>query len=92
MAEATLLLLQVAEEEAATATTTARAMTVRADRVGDYPEVTVEDRMAMMTDLVEVMEAEDRAVLAVAAEVEICLLYTSPSPRDPIGSRMPSSA
>ena len=22
----------------------------------------------------------------------ICLLYTSPSPRDPIGSRMPSSA
>ena len=23
---------------------------------------------------------------------DICLLYTSPSPRDPIGSRMPSSA
>ena len=23
---------------------------------------------------------------------KICLLYTSPSPRDPIGSRMPSSA
>ena len=22
----------------------------------------------------------------------VCLLYTSPSPRDPIGSRMPSSA
>ena len=25
-------------------------------------------------------------------ETYICLLYTSPSPRDPIGSRMPSSA
>ena len=25
-------------------------------------------------------------------ELETCLLYTSPSPRDPIGSRMPSSA
>ena len=25
-------------------------------------------------------------------KVYICLLYTSPSPRDPIGSRMPSSA
>ena len=24
--------------------------------------------------------------------VVVCLLYTSPSPRDPIGSRMPSSA
>ena len=27
-----------------------------------------------------------------ALEHNICLLYTSPSPRDPIGSRMPSSA
>ena len=26
------------------------------------------------------------------AEVEVCLLYTSPSPRDQRGSRMPSSA
>ena len=27
-----------------------------------------------------------------ALDPETCLLYTSPSPRDPIGSRMPSSA
>ena len=27
-----------------------------------------------------------------AAKLEICLLYTSPSPRDQRGSRMPSSA
>ena len=26
------------------------------------------------------------------ALIKDCLLYTSPSPRDPIGSRMPSSA
>ena len=26
------------------------------------------------------------------ANILTCLLYTSPSPRDPIGSRMPSSA
>ena len=25
-------------------------------------------------------------------EISICLLYTSPSPRDPVSSRMPSSA
>ena len=29
---------------------------------------------------------------ALAAELKICLLYTSPSPRDQRGSRMPSSA
>ena len=29
---------------------------------------------------------------AVAAHGKICLLYTSPSPRDQRGSRMPSSA
>ena len=29
---------------------------------------------------------------AVTTEAEICLLYTSPSPRDQRGSRMPSSA
>ena len=27
-----------------------------------------------------------------AADAEVCLLYTSPSPRDQRGSRMPSSA
>ena len=32
------------------------------------------------------------ADLAVSALVEICLLYTSPSPRDKRQSRMPSSA
>ena len=34
----------------------------------------------------------DTAALALDAQVELCLLYTSPSPRDTDLSRMPSSA
>ena len=30
--------------------------------------------------------------LKVPADVKVCLLYTSPSPRDSLSSRMPSSA
>ena len=33
-----------------------------------------------------------RAMIAAARDVFTCLLYTSPSPRDQRGSRMPSSA
>ena len=33
-----------------------------------------------------------RAVVVIDAEGKVCLLYTSPSPRDQRGSRMPSSA
>ena len=36
--------------------------------------------------------AHSGVVLSVAADHEACLLYTSPSPRDQRGSRMPSSA
>ena len=31
-------------------------------------------------------------ILALAEQLKVCLLYTSPSPRDQRGSRMPSSA
>ena len=34
----------------------------------------------------------DRALAEVSAQLVGCLLYTSPSPRDQRGSRMPSSA
>ena len=47
----------------------------------------------------ERLEAEEQALLGVITnaqqameEFEVCLLYTSPSPRDQRGSRMPSSA
>ena len=35
---------------------------------------------------------EDREFESMLDELSICLLYTSPSPRDISGSRMPSSA
>ena len=39
------------------------------------------------------VEAKEVTTLAVArAVLSVCLLYTSPSPRDQRGSRMPSSA
>ena len=43
---------------------------------------------------VNVKDARGRPALVVAAThgVDACLLYTSPSPRDPKTSRMPSSA
>ena len=34
----------------------------------------------------------DRQIVMNVGQIEICLLYTSPSPRDISGSRMPSSA
>ena len=40
----------------------------------------------------ELQQANDQAVLMIRAMVNACLLYTSPSPRDQRGSRMPSSA
>ena len=40
----------------------------------------------------KVRGAESFGMLCSAAELGLCLLYTSPSPRDQRGSRMPSSA
>ena len=39
-----------------------------------------------------VLNGEEPATFSDNAEVKVCLLYTSPSPRDQRGSRMPSSA
>ena len=41
---------------------------------------------------IDLRNSTDTLVDAMAAEVKACLLYTSPSPRDQRGSRMPSSA
>ena len=37
-------------------------------------------------------EYDDKRLSTEEIKVEVCLLYTSPSPRDPSISRMPSSA
>ena len=44
------------------------------------------------TPLSWVQQGQEEKVLALAAQNGICLLYTSPSPRDGLLSRMPSSA
>ena len=43
-------------------------------------------------DAVSGQKAAEREHKALVRQAESCLLYTSPSPRDQRGSRMPSSA
>ena len=53
-----------------------------------------DDLRALMDDMLDTMYAADGIGLA-AIQIGVpkrCLLYTSPSPRDQRGSRMPSSA
>ena len=53
-------------------------------------------KIAIMQDIqgpkIRTGHLEKSLDLTQGAEIEICLLYTSPSPRDQLGSRMPSSA
>ena len=51
-----------------------------------------EEKLPSVTSILDVTKSdEDKAALANWRE-RTCLLYTSPSPRDQRGSRMPSSA
>ena len=43
-------------------------------------------------DALRAAEAKNEQLTAENAAAQLCLLYTSPSPRDQRGSRMPSSA
>ena len=47
---------------------------------------------ANVMKLLEIVRADKTADDVIATCMELCLLYTSPSPRDQRGSRMPSSA
>ena len=40
----------------------------------------------------EILETYEAGIVLTGTEIKSCLLYTSPSPRDQRGSRMPSSA
>src|SRR5674476_381280 len=56
-------------------------------------KIVEQERQAHLRKEVKVQgEAEDLAKIMTGATVRICLLYTSPSPRDRQKSRMPSSA
>ena len=80
-----------------------KVMTIVADQLSvDAAEVTressfIDDLKADSLDVVEmVMEFEDAFDITIPDDdydkIKTCLLYTSPSPRDQRGSRMPSSA
>ena len=47
------------------------------------------EQLTQLVERVERLEEEKRALMA---DIKDCLLYTSPSPRDGLLSRMPSSA
>ena len=59
----------------------------RKEKLHDQEEV----RSALRDILVEEINVGDTA-LDLSTQPSVCLLYTSPSPRDSIPSRMPSSA
>ena len=73
---------------------------VRSRGLGDvYKRQIMDLKERLRTDLTAAMRGNDtqrrdvlRMVLAAVKQIEICLLYTSPSPRDRTRSRMPSSA
>ena len=62
---------------------------VTADKIAQNA---VETRDAAMAEIIPDAEFEDMNTAMSADDVAACLLYTSPSPRDPKTSRMPSSA
>ena len=49
-------------------------------------------QLAKLRDQIERTQGDQRSELARIEEARDCLLYTSPSPRDGLLSRMPSSA
>ena len=59
--------------------------------IGGYEEI-VEALLAAGADTEKTDRQGDTALMRAAMEGHICLLYTSPSPRDKRQSRMPSSA
>ena len=62
-----------------------------ADRSEQLGQATRE-KLKQFIARIERLEAEKTELAADIREVYACLLYTSPSPRDQRGSRMPSSA
>ena len=61
-----------------------------------WREMSVEDMkdeiLSALEDRMELIPGMEEKLMALGTEEEICLLYTSPSPRDATLSRMPSSA
>ena len=64
------------------------------ERLGQYGEVrdVKVDTKASRITIEALLKGERDVVIATVERYELCLLYTSPSPRDRTRSRMPSSA
>ena len=66
------------------------------DELGRLPGVGPKSAQRIAFHLLQAEPADVRrladVLIEVKARVKFCLLYTSPSPRDQRGSRMPSSA
>ena len=66
------------------------------DKLQDQRIAALERHVRTLTETVQANQADLAAgwiaILALQAQVDDCLLYTSPSPRDATLSRMPSSA
>ena len=63
--------------------------TVAKYQINDFNKITVTDTLQMVF---RKMQESESNIFPVYDEENFCLLYTSPSPRDQRGSRMPSSA
>ena len=59
--------------------------------LGETAQAQRPERMETLMAEIRAIQAQRRAAVSVAAERKLCLLYTSPSPRDVEESRMPSS-
>ena len=56
------------------------------------PQITVKARDKVAARVCEVAKEIEAELIVIGLPLNICLLYTSPSPRDRQKSRMPSSA
>ena len=73
-------------------------MTIKFERYEEFVSAVTSDASTNFVDLADRLVELDRKganierLLTAGVGINACLLYTSPSPRDQRGSRMPSSA
>ena len=61
-------------------------------KVSEAEKKIIDTQNTVINDVIHVAEEITADVIRKFTDIKYCLLYTSPSPRDSVGSRMPSSA